>query len=114
MASTDHLAITRMANKAGAACDEAMAEVLHQAAWIGMYPEGSDTAVTKLEHSISAMKELGDRIQALAKSEPTFTEKLAARSEMQEALDELRLELVSRSELQIGASDAPNSRLDQG
>jgi hypothetical protein len=97
--SASHPAISRVASKSGDACDQAMADVLHQAGWLSRYPEGADAAANRLDVSISEMMELGDRIQGLATSEPTFTERLAARSEMHEVLEELRMEQAARSEL---------------
>jgi hypothetical protein len=98
-ASGSQSAIARLSGKVSRASDEGMAEILNLCGMMGAYPEGVEAVQLRLDGAIEDIRELGDRVQALAATEPTFTERLATRTGLHDVLDELRLEQAARSEL---------------
>jgi hypothetical protein len=103
--------LDRVGAKVATASDEGILDVMHQAFLTAQYPEGSGPIQTKLASDVAQLTELGDRVETLALSQPTFTERLSRRSGMDEVLDELRLEQSAR--LELGHSTADEAPIDQ-
>jgi len=100
--------LERMASKVSIAADETMADILHQAALFGRFPETSAAIVRKIEDSISKLQEIADRLEKIALTEPSFEEKLISRSGAQDVIDELRMEQLARTELISDTRDDVN------
>ena len=91
--------LERLSPKVSLAADETMADILHQSAMLGKFPESGSAIVHKIEDGINLLTEMSAGLERLSLSEPTFPEKLMSRTAGQEVLEELRLEQLARSEL---------------
>jgi hypothetical protein len=103
--------IQRLRGKVLLAADEAMLDVLHQAALISKYPESASSIQSQLDSRVATLRELGERIEALARRDPTFTDMIARRTSADEVLEELRLEQAAFSELGAQETDSPRNHL---
>lgn len=99
MGNSGSALLAKMGPRVVKAADEVMADVLHQTAMLAKYPEGINAARARLEAQIHALKELADRVEAMAAEQPNLTDKVAYRSSIDDVLDELRLEQLARNEL---------------
>lgn len=109
MTAGSHAALAKLAPRLTAAADEAIADVLHQAAMMSRYQESGNVARAQLESRIESLREMAERIEAIAAKEPSLTEKVGYRNKMDDALEELRLEQLARMELR---NDAERNRLE--
>jgi hypothetical protein len=98
---TNSAAFGKVGPSAMKAADEAMADILHDAASMDKYPESGSTARRQIEARIASLSELGDRLDELATHDQGLTDRLGYTSAMDSVLEELRLEQLARSELQV-------------
>jgi hypothetical protein len=105
-------AIAKLAPAATAAADEAMADILHEAATLEKYPESSSATRKQIETAIRALQELGNRLEEVATRDQSLTDRVDYSSRMDSVLEELRLEQLARSELQKSDGDL-GQRLNQ-
>jgi hypothetical protein len=100
-------AMAKLAPSATAAADEAMADILHEAATLDKYPESAAPTRKQIEGYIHSLIELADRLEGIATRDQSLTEKIDYASKMDSVLEELRLEQLARSELQAAQQEPP-------
>jgi hypothetical protein len=91
--------LSKLGASAIAAADEAMADILHQAANLDKFPESATTTRKQIDNAVRAMMELGNRLEEIATRDQLLTEKVNYSSKMDSVLEELRLDQLARSEL---------------
>ncbi len=106
-------AIVRISPKVLIAANEAMSEILHNAAMVAEYPEGAKTSRMRIEFQVNAMRELGDHVEQIASRPESLIERMASRTQMSDVLDELRFDELARTELQINSENSEPKRQNQ-
>ena len=102
-----HPTIDRLRASIRAAADEAMIGIWNQVAILEKMPESRSSITRQIESDIGALREMGERVEGLQKSERTLTDRLSGTSAIDSVLDQLRLDESARAELASDEDDSP-------
>ena len=102
-------AATKLAPKVSSAASEAMADILHNSAMLAQYPEGGAAARMRIANQMGALRELGDHMERITTQPDSITERLVSRNQLDDVLDELRMDELARRELKIAQSELPQN-----
>lgn len=97
---TGHPEVARFEPTIKAAADQAMADVFHVGYLLDSFPESQSSAQAKADQEISALTELGERLETMQQQPAIGSEAVVrASSPISNLLEELKLDQSARAEL---------------
>jgi hypothetical protein len=93
--------LAKLAPRLMMAAEEGMAEALHHAAMLFLFPEGGVASKQRIKTINRMLGETADRAEAMSVREPSISERLGYRSAMDDVLEDLRLTQSAHDELQM-------------
>jgi hypothetical protein len=100
-----------MAPNIRAAADEAMAEILHDAALLDRYPEGAARLEEQARQRIAGLRTLADHVQRLQSTGDVPLQAGTSASRIENVLEQLRADEQARAELGVDSTEAEVQRL---
>jgi hypothetical protein len=95
------------------AIDEAMADILHQAALLDKYPESKIAAAQVITERTATMKETADRMESLVSQAPQVIPTEKPLTALESVLEDLKLSDIAESELNAPSCEPPQIQIKQ-